>query len=415
MGDQREPKSTVGSKTISATHRGQALTITTILLAVAGTFISLQLTHLHYKVNTDPDFMSFCNIGDAVNCETVAASAYSQVFGVPVAVWGCLAYLVLLGLALSGARAARAARYPGLPGLIVLWALAGMVCTAVLAYISTFLIESFCVLCVMLYLINLTILGLSFPLATRTSGSIGRAVRADLRAMRQWPKLTGIGALTLGAVVGALLLFYPQIHLTSVAAAPVIMDDGCGSNLRTADGHPMVGAKDALVTIIEFSDYQCGHCRGAHWTLRRLVDEYDGKVRLVHRHYPLDNSCNPHIPRPFHRYACLAARATICADEQGKFWEMNDILYENPRHLERKHLAGYARQLDLDLSKFEACLVSSRTEEKLREDIHAGTGWGVRGTPAFVINGRLVTGGRSKEAFREEIENAMSGCPESDE
>lgn len=391
--------------------RGQGLAIALIVVAVASLVVAAELTHIHYKVNTDETFSSFCNIGDAVNCETVAASSYSVFFGVPLSVWGLFAYAVLLGLGLAGVRRSAVGGPAGFPGLVFLWGLVAFAVTGILAYISVTKITSLCLLCVALYLANTTALVLGFVCARRNGGGIGVAIARDLRRiarapLRSLPILAGL----LGIAI-ALMAFYPRFTF-EVETPPAVpgAEEGCGSSYHTADGFPATGGTTALVTLEEFSDYQCGYCRKAHALIRKLVEVYGGKLRVVHRHFPLDHACNSLVKRNFHDKACLAARAAICADHQGRFWDYNDVLWEKSPNLERKHLVNYARAMGLDVPKFETCLTSQDTEIHLQRDIRDGIGWGVSGTPSFVINGTFVKGALKEEAFRKLIDEALSAC-----
>lgn len=396
--------------------RGQWLTIAIILLSVAGIVVSLELTHVHFKVkeNTGPDPVSFCNISEAVNCETVAASAWSELMGVPVAVWAIFAYAVLLGLSLAGTRRVSGeASYMGFPGLIFLWSLVGAGVTVTMAYISAALIESLCILCVGLYVVNTAVLALSVPLSRRVAGGVGPAVSGDLRRMAGAPVTAGAVLVGLLAVTAGLVVFYPTVQGAAVEPGPAPVappKDTCDRGYRTDEGFPLFGAPDGAVTVLEFSDYECGHCRKAHETLRSLVHQYHGKLRLVHRHFPLDNTCNPRIPRPFHRNACLASKAAICADRQDRFWEYNDLLFAHQRELGPERVRALAREMGLDMAAFEACLADPATEAELRRDIRDGIGWDVRGTPSFVINGEFVKGARDEAGFRQLIEQALAAC-----
>ena len=388
----------------------QRMTIALIVCAVAGIVLSFELTHIHYKVNTDPEFSSFCNIGEAVNCETVAASSYSQVFGVPISVWGLFAYGVLLVLALAGTRRDDEGTPLGLPLFLLAWGAAGLAATLVLAYISFTLIASFCLLCAALYAVNLVVFGLAIGRVLRTGG-LRAAVRRDLGRLAGQPVVSAAVALALLGISLGLVLGYPRFQLEAAEPPEEIADEACDSGNRTIEGFSYFGGQNAKVTIEEYSDYQCGHCRNAHYLLRKLIStEYPERVRLIHRHYPLDEACHPQMKKPFHTRACAASQAAICADRQGKFWEYNDLLFANGRALEKKHLVGYARNLELDVSVFERCLVDPHTETELQRDLRDGIGWGVRGTPCFVVNGTFVKGAKSEATFRELIEDALGRC-----
>jgi protein-disulfide isomerase len=157
------------------------------------------------------------------------------------------------------------------------------------------------------------------------------------------------------------------------------------------------GAADALVTIVEFSDFQCPFCARVTPTLDRIMKEYQGKVRLYFRHYPL----------PFHHDAPLASQAALAAGEQGKFWEMHDKLFANMQNLKRPDLERYAEELKLDMAKFRQALDSETFKARIDKDMALGGQVGVRGTPAFFINGRFLAGAQPFESFKPIIDEEI--------
>jgi protein-disulfide isomerase len=146
---------------------------------------------------------------------------------------------------------------------------------------------------------------------------------------------------------------------------------------------PFMGKADAPVTIIEYSDFECPFCkRAVDGGLKQVVEEYvdTGKAKLYFRHYPL----------PFHSKAQAAAEATECANEQGKFWEMHDKIFENQASLSRANLITWADELGI--TEMKECLDSGKYTDEVKNDMAEGQQGGVQGTPAFFINGRLVVG-----------------------
>jgi protein-disulfide isomerase len=141
---------------------------------------------------------------------------------------------------------------------------------------------------------------------------------------------------------------------------------------------PSRGAPMAKVTIVEFSDFQCPHCGAAHPELVRMLREFEGNVRLVYRYFPLSN----------HSRALPAARAAEAARLQGKFWEMHDLLFENQRTLEDADLEKFAKQLGLDVAKFQADMRSDEVDKRVQSDRELGQKLGIEATPSFFINGR---------------------------
>jgi protein-disulfide isomerase len=142
-------------------------------------------------------------------------------------------------------------------------------------------------------------------------------------------------------------------------------------------GSPSLGEKTAKVTIVEFSDFQCPFCgRYATQTMPQLLDEYvkTGRVRYVFRNFPMDQ---------LHPLAEKAAEASVCAADQGKFWEAHDRFFKNQQALDAKEMQGHAVVLGLDAPKFQQCLDSGKYTSRVKADVAEGQKYNVRGTPSF--------------------------------
>jgi protein-disulfide isomerase len=150
------------------------------------------------------------------------------------------------------------------------------------------------------------------------------------------------------------------------------------------------GSPQAPVMIVEFSDFQCPFCRQVEPTLENLLAKYGGRVSLAYRDFPL---------REIHGQAQLAAEASRCAGEQGKFWEYHDLLFANPDKLNGDGLVEHARSLKLDEKQFDSCLSSGRYRGKIEEDLQEGASAGVNGTPGFFINGSFLSGAEPEAEF----------------
>ena len=175
------------------------------------------------------------------------------------------------------------------------------------------------------------------------------------------------------------------------AKVEVLLPPYLPAKVEVAATGPSKGPDSAPVTIVEFSDYQCPYCSKAEATVKDLLDleKYKGKIKLVYRDYPL----------PSHNLAPKAAEAAHCAGDQGKYWEMHDRLFAAAPKLEVTDLKGYARELKLDEGRFTKCLDSGEKAKVVADHFKAGNDAGVRGTPAFFINGRLISGAQKLEAF----------------
>ena len=168
------------------------------------------------------------------------------------------------------------------------------------------------------------------------------------------------------------------------------------------------GPEDAPVTIVKYADFECSYCRYMDLNVRPLVKKYEGKIRWVMKHYPMNGDCNFRMGgERMHEHACTAASASHCAGEQGKFWEMHDLLYDNQQDLGEESYMSHARSLGLDISAWNACRSSPRPNEKFRRDIKTAARAGIMGTPRAYVNGRLVSGAGSTKIIEYYIIKAM--------
>jgi len=142
----------------------------------------------------------------------------------------------------------------------------------------------------------------------------------------------------------------------------------------------VLGAAHAVVTLVEYGDFECPNCKQAAPAVKLLLDRFAGRVRLVFRHFPLED---------VHPHALHAAQAAEAAGGQGKFWAMHDVLFENQRHLKLPQLHVYAERLELDMARYTGEMDDEVYLQRIREHIDGGLNSGVRATPAFFINGML--------------------------
>jgi protein-disulfide isomerase len=157
---------------------------------------------------------------------------------------------------------------------------------------------------------------------------------------------------------------------------------------------PARGPEGAKVTIVEFSDFECPFCARAEESVNQVMEKYAGKVRLVFRHFPLN----------FHPNAPKAAEASMCANDQGKFWEMHKTLFANNKALGVEDLKKHAAAVGLDVAKFNECLDGGKMKGIVDADTKAGGEAGVSGTPAFFINGKLLSGAQPASEFEKIID-----------
>lgn len=165
-----------------------------------------------------------------------------------------------------------------------------------------------------------------------------------------------------------------------------------------AAGRPTKGPANAPIEIIEFSDFQCPFCLSAFPTVQQVMKDYAGKIKFTYRHYPLPN----------HPAARPAAEASACAGEQNKFWEFHDRLFSNQNKLTAADLKQHATDLGLNVTDFTACVESHRYAKQIDEDLAAGNTVGVNGTPAFFVNGRILSGAQPYAVFKRVIDEELA-------
>ena len=362
--------------------------------ALLGLGAAAYLVHVHSQAHAG--VASFCNINETFNCDKVATSPYSVVLGVPVAVWGVLAYGAAALLAGWGLTTRRLhATWPA--GLLLLIGLGAVAGSAALAYVSEFIIGSWCLFCMVSWSAAALLLASTW-LAVKGQGAAA-AVGADLAALSARPAATG-GVLVAGlALVGGLMAAYPR-YWDHARPPPRPVDPVAAPTTPIQLRDPAEGA-------VLFSDYECPFCSNAHQELKvALAARPD--IRVVKRHFPLDQSCNVAVKRVIHPDACRLARAAICAEAQGRFEEMDDLLYGNQQA--KRPVEALAVQLGLDLPRFQACLGAAETERRLQDDIAEAVRVHVKATPTYFVGGVEFSGHLPVEIFRKPGAPGPSGA-----
>lgn len=227
----------------------------------------------------------------------------------------------------------------------------------------------------------------------------------DLKDLREDVKAIKEGQENIQKELQEIITLLKTRPVTGVPSEPEVV-------IHNTDRAPYKGDKNAKLTLIEFSDFQCPFCgRHVSETLPQLEAEYikTGKIKYVFFDFPLD----------FHKNAFKAAEAASCAGEQGKFWQMHDKLYENQKALEPNDLTNYAKGLKLDMTKFQDCMDSDKYSNKVKSDLAEGQKAGVTGTPSFFLGVtnpkdsnvqivKVIKGAQPYANFKQAIDDALS-------
>jgi protein-disulfide isomerase/uncharacterized membrane protein len=353
---------------------------------VAATGVSLYLTVQHHAAT---DGASVCNINETFNCDVVNSSVYSEIGGVPIALLGAAFYLAVTVFSWNGWREREG--YTGAPALLVVAGAAASAYSVFLAGASATL-GAWCLFCMSLYLVNLLLL---------VSGILARRARPDGPGMMAAVMGTGDSSISVAVTTGALaliagiLIYRGQGDTTSTVAEHVEEGDAealgllyaaAGGPIELTGREPVYGDPDAPYTIVEWADYECPYCARVGGELKALVTAIPD-LKVVFKNYPLSSNCNPNLPSPMHENACGAAAAGICADEQGLFWQLNEMMFNNQQYLAPDDLLFMAGQVGLDMDAFKACLEDGRAERVVTRDIAAGAKADIHSTPALFLGG----------------------------
>jgi len=368
------------------------LVIAAVVCAI-GVLVSATISYVHSQIDTLGDaYTSFCNVNSSVNCDKVLSSQFAKLFGVPVAWLALVGYGVMALLFVSAAATQGQASLRRLR-LATLGVIGSLAFSGYMAFVSLFVLGTICLLCTGLYAVVLTLTVLTVLANRGAAPSLSPSHAA----------LALVGAV---AVVSALAgTTWPK---TPSTAGPVASD----AEARKADPDfyawyralPVVDLRSILredqaaaansqkVVIVDFFDVECGHCRHNHELLRQLQARRPNQIQLVHRHFPLDTSCNEVVPASIHPNACRAAEATECAELQGKLEEMLDVLFANQGQLFAENLPRLAARAGLDKARFQRCLDAHETLPRVLEDCRAGAKLEITSTPTTFVQGRRVKG-----------------------
>jgi protein-disulfide isomerase len=188
----------------------------------------------------------------------------------------------------------------------------------------------------------------------------------------------------------------PPSPAPQAAAQPGRPDPNRRYSINT-QGSPTKGNANAKLAIVEFSDFQCPFCRRVEPTLTQIQREYGDKVRIVFKHMPLD----------MHAKAPAAHAAAEAAHQQGKFWEMHDLIFGNQEAMSPEKYVEYAKQLNLDVDRFQKDVASAQIKARIDADEQEAQKLGVTGTPSFFVNGRFLSGAQPFDAFKQLIDQEL--------
>lgn len=356
-----------------------------MLLTLIGLLDSIYLSFSHYRTHTDILYTSFCAVSRSINCDTISQSTHSILFNVPVPVWGVLGYLCFGTLLLFSNTAS--AKKERMWHLLIVLAFFFSAYSIFLAYISKYKIGAYCIMCILSYGINFLLLYFSWIIKKRfNNNEFLNEFKQDVLFLLGMKK----------SVVIFLPILYASILLPFVFPDywnfefPQITEDI--PNGITKQGYPWIGAINPQLEIIEYSDYMCFQCKKNHFYLRQIIANNPDKIRLVHKHFPMDREFNPLVVKPFHPGSGKLAIAAVYATKEGKFWKMNDLLYNIPKGIKKIDIRELAEKTGVNLNGLAVAPQNKAFRYWIKHDIAKGIKLGITGTPSYVIDGKVYQG-----------------------
>jgi len=363
--------------------------------ALGGAGVSVYLAHQHLAASAGEP--SICAINSTFDCDAVNTSAYSEMFGIPLSLYGLGFYVALAGLA-AFRRTSRPG-HAGAPHLLRLGGIGAVLYSLFLGWVSHSM-GKWCLFCISLYGVNALLLVLSWCAVAK---------RDALPNAGRWPTLGQV--LTLGggdrsfataigvgiATFAVGILVYQgqkndQADPGTSASGSFDLDELSKAYTQTAgkvelDGsEPIMGDPSAPILIVEYADFACPYCAKASAFMHDIV-RADPKVQLRFKNYPISGNCNRFVEGERHATSCPAAISAECAKNQGKYWELSDLLFKNQQYQEAADIDFMAKQIGLDMNAFHACQADPNVLQGVKNDVEAAGRLDISGTPSFFIRG----------------------------
>ncbi len=382
-----------------------------VSIAVHG-YLTSHYYPLHFGMTTEK---AMCNVGESFNCDAVAASSYSNLWGIPLSVWGLATNTILLGMFLVF--------WLGLTDNKSDWkrwslyvAGASAAASIIMGVISFTQLTTYCLFCIILYFLSF---GIFACLAMVQDEKVMNKLGDDLQALFTRAKglticillipivsflthasiVKNYGAGELNKVIGAAVYDWqstPKIDFTAVPAFTM--------------GAPEAEAK---LVIAEFADFRCGHCKDAAPSIHAFLKSHLKEVHFKFYTFPLDGECNTEMGQG-DGVSCRLSKAVICADSQAKAPALHDLIFENQTAMQRlenaakvdEELKAFSSKLAISYEQLVACMNESGTHDKITSHVQQAKAAGIRGTPTIFANSRRLDRGQMIPVLEAALKNA---------
>ncbi len=373
------------------------------VLALIGLVTTIKLAMIYYNANFNPYALaSFCSVNDFIDCDGIAKTTESQFFGIPLAYWGLLLYsFIFLMLFVDKLKNIKFLKFLEVfknPfSYIAALGVISFAISMILLCLSLFEIKKLCILCAFTYILNLLI-GIAAAQGIGFKQAFKQSFFDFTDALKIKPYAIAFGAVVL---IAASFLTYTSV---SYVFAPQVKRQKefkeftqAKTNKYAVSGN-LLGAENPKVVLHAYTDYRCPMCFAYNIMIHKLAKEFKD-VKVVHHNMPLDTECNRYLRNEFHKGSCTMAKYAVAAEHQGKFWDMNNLLFEKQPNNE-KEILELAKSLNLDLEKLQDDANSLDTMHKIQADIDEAYSNHINGTPSTIINGKPHVGMKPYSEFK---------------
>lgn len=364
------------------------------ILSILGFFTTIKLAIIYYQSNYNPYAEpSFCAINSFVDCDAVAQTSTSNFLGIPLAYWGMFLYSFILMLLnveklqnIKGLGLLKVFKNP--MSYISALGVISFCISISLAITSIFYLNKICILCFVTYFIDLTI---SLYSTDFSNGGFKKSFEDSFKDFFIGVKNYTVPFIVV-VVLASLFLSYTTVCMPFASRKQSIKHYMLmKKNPYKVSGNVLGNSKGKIVVDV-YTDFVCPVCYSYNIMLHKIVKE-NKNVHIIHHNLPLDTECNPYLEQQMHSGACRMARYAIAAENQGKYWDMANAIFEN-KPKDDKEAVDLALTLNLNIEKFLNDINSKQTKQRLQSEIDSAIGAGVDGTPTLRIKDRSYHGAK---------------------
>ena len=370
------------------------------ILAILGILCCIELAVIYYQSNYNPYAEpSFCNMNGFVDCDGVAQTSKAVFLGVPLTYWGFFFYFfVLMLLHINTLKNIQ------IKGFSPFWFLKvfknplsyistlgiiSFIISVCLAFVSIFQIHKICILCFVTYFINLAI---GIVATDFENGGFAKSIKDSIKDF-----ISGVKECTVPFIIAMIImggfLTYTTVEMPFASRKQSIKHYlKMKHNPYKVSGN-VLGDPNGKIKVELYSDFKCPICPSYNIMLHKLVKE-NKNILIIHKNFPLDKECNQYMDGQMHEGACRMARYAIAAENQGKYWDMADLLFEKQPKTD-DDATELAKEIGLDVNKFKKDISSPQTRDRIKNDIDKGISLGLDGTPNIIVNGKRYFGAKA--------------------